>query len=121
MIGTGQTFTTLAAAWTYAQNAKIADGGYLHFYISSVNGNFTEAFTAPFLLDNQGGARMALIGDSTSNDILQFNGTNGLIVDKGHSFNTLSNLTLEDKPRLNPAPMLDSRPTTMHRSPPFPG
>jgi hypothetical protein len=98
-IGTGQTFPTLVAAWDYSLNAKVADGAYLHLYISSAKGNFSESFTAPFLLDHSSGARMAIIGDNAANDVLSFSATgqslvNGLVIDTGHSFNTLDGFTL---------------------------
>ncbi len=96
MIGVNQPFPTLAAAWTYALNARVADGAYLHFYISSANGNFEEGFAAPFLLDHASGPRMAILGDNNAKDSLTFSNTNGFIVDTGHSFNTLSGLTMEN-------------------------
>ncbi len=97
MIGTGQTFPTLAAAWTYTLNAKIADGSYLHLYISSANGDFDEQFSAPLLLDQASGSRIAILGDSQTKDTIDFNNTNGLIIDTAHSINTLSGFTLSNE------------------------
>ncbi len=94
MIGTGQPFPTLVAAWNYALNARVADGAYLHLYLSSAHGDFAEAFTAPFILDHGSGARMALLGDSLANDSLNFDGAGGFILDTGHSFNTLSGFAI---------------------------
>jgi hypothetical protein len=94
-IGVQETFPSLASAWTYAQNAKVADGAYLHFYISSAHsgGVYSESFSAPLLLDHSSGARLAILGDSTG-DTLSFGATNGIIIDTGHSFNTISTLTI---------------------------
>ena len=94
MIGIAQTFTSLPAAWTFAQNARVADGAYLHFYISSAHGAFNETFSAPFSLDHGSGARMSIIGDNESNVTLTFHDVNGLVIDSGHTFGLLSNLTL---------------------------
>jgi hypothetical protein len=96
MIGTGQTFPTVTAAWNYALNARVADGSYLHFYISSANGNFSQTFTSTFLLDHVSGPRMAILGDNQANDTLIFNCPNAFVVDTGHSFNTLSGFQLEN-------------------------
>jgi hypothetical protein len=96
MIGTGQVFPSLAAAWTYALYARISDGVYLHFYISTSQGSFTENFSAPFLLDHGSGARLAILGDTSSNIHLVFPNTNGFIIDTGHSLNTLSQVTLSN-------------------------
>jgi hypothetical protein len=96
MIGTGQTFPTLVSAWDYVINSRIADGVYLHLYLSSAKGNLSEAMPATFLLDHAFGARVAILGDSAGNNVLQFNGTNGLLIDTGHSFNTISGITIQD-------------------------
>jgi hypothetical protein len=94
MVGVNQTFPTLVSAWNYALNAKVADGVYLHFYISSAGGNFAESFASPFLLDHGSGARMAILGDVAANDTLTFSSTNGFIVDTGHAFNTISGVSI---------------------------
>jgi hypothetical protein len=94
MIGAGQTFPNLVNAWDYALNCKVADGSYLHFYIVSVQANFQETFSAPLVLDHASGARMAIIGDKAASIMLSFAG-NGLVIDTGHSLNTISNLTIE--------------------------
>ncbi len=96
LVGPGQTFTSFTTAWNYALNARVADGAYLHFYISSAKGNFSQAFTAPLLLDHGSGARVAILGDNQANDVLSFPGTNGVIVDTGHSLNTISGITIND-------------------------
>jgi hypothetical protein len=101
MIGAGESFPTLAAAWTYIVNARVADGAYVHLYISTANGNFSETFTAPFLLDHSSGARIALIGEAVGSVSLNFSNTNGFIVDTGHSFNTISGVTLTNSTENN--------------------
>jgi hypothetical protein len=94
MIGAGQTFQTLNIAWTYAWNARIADGAYLHFYIDTAQANYTQNFPVPFLLDHASGARIAIIGDNPNKITLNFFGTNGFIIDTGHSINTLAGFTM---------------------------
>lgn len=94
MLGLGQTFPTLTAAWNYALNTRVADGAYLHFYISSAETGFYESFPSTLILDHGSGARMAIIGDSTANDVLSFVGS-GVVVDTGHSFNTISGISIE--------------------------
>jgi hypothetical protein len=92
IIGVGQTFPTLTAAWTYAINARVADGSYLHFAISTSNGPYNQNFAAPFLLDHASGPRIAIIGDSLVNISLTFSSPNGLVIDSTHSLNTLANI-----------------------------
>ena len=58
-IGAGQTFPTLATAWTYIQNCHVADGAYLHLSISTTNGELVENFSAPFLLDQISGSAIS--------------------------------------------------------------
>jgi hypothetical protein len=94
LIGQGQTFGTLQQAWSFISNARVGDGVYLHLYISTAKGNFDDTFTAPFLIDHQSGARIAIIGDNVNNIELDFESSNGIIIDTGHSFNTVSNLTI---------------------------
>jgi hypothetical protein len=97
MIGAKQEFSTLAAAWAYAQNARVADGAYLHFYISSQSGPFNEQFQQTFLLDHASGARLAIIGDSVANDAFLFNGSNGFTLDSCHAFNTISGVSIQNQ------------------------
>ena len=47
-IGAGQTFPTLATAWTYIQNCHVADGAYLHLSISTTNAELVENFRPHF-------------------------------------------------------------------------
>jgi hypothetical protein len=92
MIGTSQTFPTLGNAWTYAINARVADGAYLHFYISSAHGKYSQSLSAPFLLDHASGPRIAILADNVANVSFIFDSTNGFILDTGHSLNTLSGI-----------------------------
>ncbi len=94
MIGGGQIFPTLDTAWKYALNARVADGEYLHLYISTAKSAYNETLSAPFLLDHSSGARMAILGDNVGDILLQFQDTNGFIIDTGHSFNTISGVSL---------------------------
>jgi len=97
LIGAGQTFTTLPAAWTYIQNARVADGVFLHLYISSQHGDFEEPFSGSFSLNHASGARISLIGDSMINDSLGGGGAfphDGLTIDSGHTFGSVSGLTI---------------------------
>jgi len=94
MIGVSQTFPTLPAAWNYVHNARIADGAYLHLYISTVHGLYNETLSAPFSLDQSSGSAISLLGDTESNVNLSFTSTKGFVIDSGHSFASVSNLTL---------------------------
>jgi len=94
VVGVSQTFTTLPLAWAYVKNARIADGAYLHVYISTAHGIFNESFNAPFSLDQGSGADITLTGDTKANINLTFTNSNGLVVDSGHSFGTISNITI---------------------------
>jgi hypothetical protein len=97
LIGVGQTFPTLAAAWTYVQNARVAEGVYLHLYISTAHGDLSEPFTQPFSLDHLSGIRVSILGDKSNNIVLgggtSFTG-DGLTIDGGHSFGTISNVQI---------------------------
>jgi hypothetical protein len=97
LIGIGQTFPTLAAAWTYVQNARVAEGVYLHLYISTAHGILSESFSQPFSLDHLSGARISILGDDR--DIVLLGGSgpfphDGLTIDSGHAFGTISNVSI---------------------------
>jgi len=94
MVGVGQTFTNLLTAWNYVHNARVADGAYLHLYISTAKGAFSETFTAPFSLDQGSGAQISILGDKPGNINLTFSACNGFAIDSGHTFGTLENLTM---------------------------
>jgi len=93
MIGVGQTFTNLASAWAYVENARIADASFLHLYISTAHGHFSEAFTTGFSLDQGSGAKISLIGDNANSITLNFAG-DGFGLDTGHSIALLSGLSM---------------------------
>ncbi len=93
-IGTGQPFPTLAVAWKYVQNARIAEASYLHLSIVTTGGAHTETFSAPLSLDHNSGSQVSIIGDNASNVTLSFPNTNGLTLDYGHSLGSISAITL---------------------------
>jgi len=93
MIGSGQTFTTFPAAWAYVQNARIAEGAYLHLYISTAKMAFSENFTSPVNLNHPFGANISIIGDNQADVNLSFSAT-GFTLDSGHSIALISGMTL---------------------------
>jgi hypothetical protein len=97
-IGEKEPFSTLLEAWDNVLEARIADGVYLHLYISSHVHNFSQTFTTPLSLDHGSGARISIIGDNKANDSLTFTGCNGLTLDSGHAFGMISGLTLIGQP-----------------------
>jgi hypothetical protein len=111
LIGGGQTFPNLVTAWTYALYARVADGVYLHFYISTARGDFQEDFGGPFLLDHGSGARIAILGDNLNNVYFTFFGTNAFIIDTGHSLNTLSGFSVTNQSSGNTALKADGNAT----------
>ncbi len=95
MVGVDQTFPTLQAAWTYAQNCTIAQGAYLHFDIITTKGDYTMALPTQFSLDQPCGANISIIGDNAFN--IQIGGTSGattnaFALDSNHTFGSLTNL-----------------------------
>jgi hypothetical protein len=93
-IGAGQTFSSLAQAWSYAQNAHIADGAYLHFAIVTSNGNHTETFSSALSVDHDAGALISITGDNASRINLQFPNSSGITIDSGHSLASISGVTI---------------------------
>lgn len=93
-VGVGQTFPDLLTAWTYVRNCHIAEAAYLHLSIVTTGGNLDETFSAPLNLDHTSGAQIAIQGDNASKITLSFPGSNGLVIDSGHSFGTISNVSL---------------------------
>lgn len=91
-VGQGQTFPTLAIAWKYVHNARVATDAYLHVSIVTTNGNFNESFSAPFNLDMDTGSQVSIIGDNTANISLGFGESAGLTIDSSHSIASISNL-----------------------------
>ena len=99
MIGVGQTFTSLQSAWTYVQNARVAEAVYLHLYISTAHGNLVDNFTGSFSLDHLSGARISILGDNAANIFMGgtagFPAGNGFTLDSGHSFGAISNIQIK--------------------------
>ncbi len=93
-IGVGQTFPTLAIAWKYVHNARVAQDAYLHLSIATTNGNLNETFSAPLNLDMDNGAQVSIIGDNEANISLTFSATNGFTIDTNHSLASISGITL---------------------------
>jgi hypothetical protein len=95
LVGIGQTFTSIRTAWTFIQNARIADGAYLHLYLSSAHGGYSEMLTSAFSLDHAFGAKISLIGDNPSDTfIFNGNGSDGLTIDSGHALAAVTNIGL---------------------------
>ncbi len=93
VIGPSQVFPTFALAWTYAQNATIAQGAYLHFSIVTTKGDLTEQCGAGLNLDHPFGASISITGDDPKNINLQ--ATNGVTLDSGHTIALISGVTFE--------------------------
>jgi len=92
MVGIGGQFTTLASAWNYAANVRVAQGAYLHLFILN---NHTENLNAPFSLNHPFGAKISIIGQNGANDVFNFTAAaDGFDLDSGHTFAGLSNLTI---------------------------
>jgi hypothetical protein len=91
-IGTRMPLPTLAAAWTYIQNARIANAGSIKLYIYTEYGDFNETFTAPFSLDHPFGNKITIAGDKLANVNLSFTASLGLTIDTGHTFGEIENV-----------------------------
>jgi len=97
MVGVGQTFPTLQGAWSFIQNARIADGAFVHLYISSAHGPLSESFSGPLSLDHGSGAKISIIGDDPSMNTFTFPG-DGMTLDNNHAIGLLSQITLAGGP-----------------------
>jgi len=93
-VGIGQTFSTLQLAWQYAENATIAEGAYLHIYVSTAKGNHSETLAKQFSLDHPFGAQISVIGDNAGNIDFDFSQSNGFVIDSGHSLAALSGISI---------------------------
>ncbi len=93
-IGAGQTFPTLAIAWKYVHNARVATDAYLHLSIVTSGGSLSESFSAPLNLDMVNGSQVSMIGDNFSDIQLAFPSSSGLTIDSDHSFGTVSGISL---------------------------
>jgi hypothetical protein len=96
LIGPEETFPTLVLAWNYALNGRISPAVYLHFQISTGHGDLNETFTSGFSLDHPYGANISILGDSAAKINFTFSalGSNGFVIDNGHTIAALSNMTL---------------------------
>jgi len=99
VIGVGQTFATLDQAWAFVLNARIAEGAYLHLYISSAKGIYSETLPkTPFSLDHPFGASISIIGDGVGGVSFVSSGAanpGGFTIDSGHSFGTISGFQVD--------------------------
>lgn len=96
VIGTGQPFPDLKTAWTYIENATIAQAAYLHLNISTANGTHSEQVGNGFVLNHPFGPKISIIGDSPSRiTFATQTGSNGFVIDTGYTFGSLSNVGLE--------------------------
>jgi hypothetical protein len=97
MIGPEQQFPSLQDAWGFALEARIADGAYLHFAISTVHGELLDIFSSSFSLDHAFGGKISISGDNPSKIFLGgsqgFYG-NGFTIDSGHDLALLSGVTM---------------------------
>lgn len=97
VIGVEQQFPSLQDAWGFALEARVADGAYLHFSISTAHGDLEDAFTTTFNLDHQSGSKISIIGDDASKIFLGGPtgfAENGLNLDTVHDIASLSNVTI---------------------------
>lgn len=94
LVGAKQSFANLQYAWQFARNARIADAAYLHFNIVTLDGALNERFDGPLSLDHGSGALISLMGDDNLSITLSFPSTNGLVIDSGHSFGSISGITI---------------------------
>lgn len=97
VIGVGQQFPSLQDAWAFALEARVADGAYLHFSISTAKGTLQDTFSGGFSLDHQSGSKISIIGDNASDIFL--GGPNGfyntgLYIDSGHTIASISNVSI---------------------------
>ncbi len=93
-IGLGQTFPTLTIAWNYVRNCRIALAAYLHLNIVTTGGAYNETYTASMSLNHNSGAQISIIGDDVSAIHLNFSFSHGFTIDTGHSFGTISKVSL---------------------------
>ncbi len=92
-VGVECNFPTFQIAWNFAQNAHIAQGAYLHLNITTFWGPLNESFPTGINLDAPCGASMSLIGDNSAQVV--FTSPNGIQLDTGHSFGSVSGISLE--------------------------
>ena len=93
VIGVRQPFPSIATAWAYCENCRIAQASYLHLTISTANGDYNEKLPSPFSLDHPFGASISILGDHQDKIKLSLPYI-GFTLDTGHVFGTISNVTL---------------------------
>ncbi len=93
-IGVGQTFPSLAIAWNYVRNARVATAAYLHLNIVTTGGSLNESFSTPLNLDMDTGAQVSIIGDNSGNIQLNFLSSSGLTIDTSHCLGAIGNISL---------------------------
>jgi len=93
-VGAEMRCPTLTAAWGYIANARIAPAATVQILIITKYAAFNENFTAPVVLDHSDGSRISIIGDNAAQIHLAFNSTDGFVIDSGHSFGTISKVSL---------------------------
>ncbi len=92
LIGQGEPFATFSAAWNSILNCRVADGVYLHLYISSFHGPLTQTYNSSFSLDQDSGSRISIIGDNPNGITFNFPSAGGLTIDSCHALAGISNI-----------------------------
>lgn len=94
-IGDRMPFPSLAVAWAYIENARIAQSSTVSLEIVTKYANFDETFSAPFSLNHPNGAQITLSGDTLANIQLSFTQSSGFTLDRGHTFGGISTVEIE--------------------------
>lgn len=95
LVGVGQTFPTLSAAWAYGLSARIVGGAYLHYYVVTTAGAYLQTLTTGLSLNHPFGANISIIGDSKAgNEFYMPSGSSGFSIDSGHNLAALINLQI---------------------------
>lgn len=93
-IGTGQTFPSLKTAWTFIENATIAQGAYLHLAISTANGPYSESLGLGMNLDHPFGSSISIMGDNAENvDFTSVTDANAFTLDNSHAIGSISKMS----------------------------
>ncbi len=88
-VGVKQAFPLLINAWTFAHNARIADGAYVHLAILTTYGKYSQSGGQSFSMDQGSGANISIIGDNVANILFTF-GLDGFTIDTSHSIALIS-------------------------------
>ncbi len=92
IIGKGQNFPTLHAAWVFLENARVAETASVKLYISAAKGNYSELATSNFNLNHPFGSQISIMGDGTA-VMIAFPST-GFTIDSNHAFGSISNMNI---------------------------